>query len=51
MSVDLVGLIEIAVRCLDAMLYACEQCGRGHEGWQVECDDCGGPVEERDEDR
>ncbi len=29
------------------MPYACERCDLGYESWQVECDDCGGPVEER----
>lgn|GEM_PF-4029975 len=31
----------------DAMPFACEDCGLGHEQWQVECDDCGGPVEKK----
>ena len=30
------------------MPYACERCDLGYEDWQVECDDCGGPVEKRD---
>ena len=36
------------IRRLDAMPYVCERCDLGHEDWQVECDDCGGPVEKRE---
>ena len=47
MTAPLQDRVNKALAVEAAKPFACETCGLGYDMWQVECDDYGGPVEER----